>query len=164
MPIFNDLGTLEKYLKHLITQAVMTDVKDSVTKVYKENILEEVYGRYSPTEYKRRYSLIQDDNIKARYTYFDNGLELFIYNDAPPSLDKGDSINPNYNPTPASLPELIEYGHDTEHGVYDYPFDYRFTRPRQFTKRTINYLENTNFHKGVLWSYLVRRGVQILNR
>lgn len=149
----NSLEELMKQLQEKVSNSAKSDMKNDVVDVYKENITKHVYEAYDPIEYDRRYSLLQDQNIKSDTEKNKDGIALKIWNEAP--------YNPEYGGTPADLPELIEYGDGYNGNYYDYPFDSRYTRPRPYTEKTKENLEETGKHIESLKKSLRSKGLDV---
>jgi hypothetical protein len=75
MPEFNSLADLEKFLNQKIKVALEKDVKKQAIKTMQEHVVDDVYDKYEPTQYKRTGGLAQEKNIIGNMIN-DNTLEI----------------------------------------------------------------------------------------
>lgn len=67
MVVLKNINELAKHLaKNQIKQALENDVAEQSRKTLKENVIDEVYDTYSPTQYERTGGLYQDRNIDTK--------------------------------------------------------------------------------------------------
>ena len=139
MPKKQDIDTLMKNLEERIAAAASKALSDEVFPLVRgmmqENIEADVYGAYTPTQYKRRYDnggMMDPRNIQG--TISDDGLSLTIQNVTPP--------NPANGTTDKDLPTVIELG---DKGGYDYYPSKRneYAEPRPFTYDTFMEVDKT---------------------
>jgi hypothetical protein len=75
MPEFSSIAELEKFLNQKIKIALEQDVKKAAVKTMQKEVIETVYNKYEPTQYKRTGGLYQEKNIKGTMLN-DNTLEI----------------------------------------------------------------------------------------
>ncbi|MCM3110040.1 hypothetical protein [Lederbergia lenta] len=66
MATFKSIKDLEKYVNSKITSALEKEVNETVRKTLKENVITEVYDKYTPSHYERSGGLFQDGNIESK--------------------------------------------------------------------------------------------------
>lgn len=157
MPEFKTFKELEDFIKVAIKNSLEKEVFETVREEEQRHIGKDVYSKYAPRMYKRRYDdggLIADENIVGKMI---SGDILQVTNDTlanhfgnPPEQVTIEGKN---------LSELVEFG-DGASGSYDFPTeDGEFLEPRPFTENTIEDLKNSNKHKIALQSGLKRQGI-----
>lgn len=65
MATFKNIKELEQFINKQAQKALKNEVAEEVKRTLKENIIDEVYDKYTPTEYERTGGLYQDRNIEA---------------------------------------------------------------------------------------------------
>jgi hypothetical protein len=75
---FNNLKQLEKYINSQIKESMDTEVNETVRRRLKENVIEEAYDKYEPTQYERTGGLYQDRNIESDIVDTSEGVELSV--------------------------------------------------------------------------------------
>lgn len=138
--------------------------KDTSPQVVGTLIMEtnkEVYGRYKPVKYKRRYDMKETKNWKSEVFYDSSlgGHNLAIYSTVKPFGAKGYTTN-------KYLPDLIEMGQKqyTSHfGVIGYDFvsskNKGYLRPRRFAGETVKMLNHSG--KNIVSFGLSRMGYKL---
>lgn len=67
MPTFLGINDLINYLNtKVIKNALENEVQEVARQTLKENVISEVYDKYTPTQYKRTGGLYQDENIESK--------------------------------------------------------------------------------------------------
>lgn len=139
MPRNQDIDAIMKKLEKQIAAAASKALSDKVFPLVRdmmqENIEADVYGAYTPAQYRRRYDnggMMDPRNIKG--TMSDDGLSLTVQNVTPP--------NPINGTTDRDLPTVIELG---DKGGYDYyPSKHNeYAEPRPFTYDTFTQVDKT---------------------
>ena len=94
MATYSSWSALNKALQKKINETMQDEVFEEVRDVYQKNIQSDIYDAYSPTQYTRRMSLLDDSNIVGEV---DNGV-LEVKNIANPneSIAQPQTL---YNPT-----------------------------------------------------------------
>lgn len=78
MPTFDNISQLEAYLKSQIKETMNKEVNEVVRSTLKENVIEEVYDQFEPTQYERTGGLYQDRNIESNIIDTGDGVELSV--------------------------------------------------------------------------------------
>lgn len=66
MTIAKNMKELEKLINKKIANGLQNEVANEARRVMKENVITEVYQKYSPTNYERTGGLYQDKNIETK--------------------------------------------------------------------------------------------------
>jgi hypothetical protein len=138
---FRSLKSLEAYLKNKIKSAIQDEVPRKVKQTMQENILREVYLKYSPKMYERRGNdggLMDEENIIYNVL---NSNTLEFMNVTKRNLN----FNNEY------LAPVIEFGHREAqrrgYRGYSYPYPkYAYFYPRPFIKSTREDLYKNKIH------------------
>lgn len=157
--------TLEQQLERIaaklapkIDDALEHEVADAIREEEAETIAEVVYGVYTPKMYRRRGDMggfADPYNIEAEVK---NG-RLTVKNTTEPN--PGGTLNDDAVTTGKHLDELIEYGHGSSGGFYDFPKrGASFMKPRPFTAKTIEHLRKNKAHLDALKAGLKRLGIK----
>lgn len=153
--ICKNLKELEKELYKRINIALDTDVADTVKDVMTDHIIQDVYDKYDPTAYQRRYNdggLLDSENIVA--TIGDDG-ELLVQN---VTMGSGTYYIPNIKKTFTSanadkfITPVIEYGKG---------YDVVDIEPRPFIQNTHDDLEQNHYHTEALKRSLKKQGLEV---
>jgi hypothetical protein len=159
VPQFDDLDSLFDYVKKDIGKSLEQEVYQIVKDTEKSHIQSDVYDIYTPVVYERRGlndGLIADENIVGNM--IDN-TTLTVTNITLPNPNARDK---DLVTTDKNLPELIEYGHNTNGNKYDFArSDREYMKPRPFTHNTIEELEATGAHTRALKQGLKNKGYDI---
>lgn len=134
---------LETAIRRSFNRTLQSTIKEDLVKMYRETVLEVVYGRYNPRKYKRRYSLLR---IGTKFnTYSTKGSSLDVYTLAKPNLSKND-YGLVFN-----LAELVEYGHGYNGNYYNMFngnfSDHSYARPRPFNRTAFVRASQINYQK-----------------
>lgn len=159
--ICKNLKELEKELYKRINTALDTEVADTVKEVMTDHIIQDVYDKYEPKLYQRRYNdggLLDPENIIA--TLGDDGELLVqnitlgadtVYGQDPSGFGYYNSRNANEFITP-----IIEtgIGYDVSKWKYN-------GVPRPFMENTHNDLEQNHYHTEALKRSLKKQGLEV---
>ena len=135
------LDRIAAKLASKIDNALANEVADAVREEEAATIKEVVYSVYTPKLYRRRGNLDgfgDPYNIDAEVK---DGV-LTVKNVTEPN--PGGTLNDGAVTTGKSLDKLVEYGHGSVGGSYDFPMrGADFMKPRPFTAETIKRLRKT---------------------
>ena len=160
MTIKGALKEANRRIAAKIDEALDHEVADAVRSEEVETILDVVYGVYTtPVMYDRRGDfggMADPYNIEHEVK---NG-KLVVVNNTDPN--PGGVVDIDQVTTGKYLDQLIEYGHDSSGGVYDFPkAGAKFMKPRPFTQKTMEHLDKNKAHVDALRDGLKRRGVKV---
>lgn len=160
MTIKEALEKANRRIAAKIDEALDHEVADAIRSEEVETILEVVYGAYkTPIMYERRGDfggMADPYNIEHEVK---NGRLVVVNNTDP---NPGGTMNNDRVTTGKYLDQLIEYGHGSSGGVYDFPkAGAGYMKPRPFTQTTIEHLEKNKAHVDALRKGLKRRGVKV---
>jgi hypothetical protein len=141
MPNFKSWKSLDKYLKKSIKSAFYEDTAKKVKDEMFQNILNEVYAKYNPRVYERRYDndgLMDRNNIVMKPKR-NNGMEIY-------NIAKRKDYNTNLYLAP-----LIEYGQRKAKSNnivgYRYPYPHlSYYKARPFVGKTREDLKKYKSH------------------
>ena len=159
MALADQLSKIAQKIQPKINRALKTDVANAVKDEEIKAIDDVVYGAYEPEVYERRAGsggLGDPKNIKFSV---ENG-ELSVWNSTKPN--PGGVRNSHWVSVRKHLDELVEYGHGSMGGDYDFPRDGRaYMNPRPFTQKTIDNLNANKNHVTALKESLENQGFTI---
>lgn len=147
------LSELENYLKKYVMNGLESDVAEVIKDEEVEKVISEVYEKYEPIEYERRFDangLADRDNMIEEVDDLGQYILLGVTNMTTGS-DEEEYIAP-----------IVEYGHG-KYGDYDYysiAKDKSFASPRPFQRATIDELEENKKHVNALRDYLNKNGIK----
>ena len=156
--ICKNLKELEKELYKRINTALDTEVADTVKEVMTDHIVKDVYDKYEPKLYQRRYNdggLLDPENIIAT---MGNDGELLVqnitlgsdtvYSQDPSGFGYYNSRNANEFITP-----IIESG--VGYDAWDEAF------PRPYVQNTHDDLEQNHYHTEAMKRSLKKQGLEV---
>ena len=161
MKVCKNLKELEQELYKKINVALDTDVADTVKDVMADHIIQDVYDKYEPKTYQRRYNnggLLDRDNIIA--TIGDNG-KLFVQNITTGSDTvfisnvEGTFYFNSYN-TDKFIAPIIETGVGYDINNWEY-----CNKPRPFMQNTHDDLERNHYHTKAMEQSLKKQGLDV---
>ena len=153
--ICKNLKELEKELYDRINVALDVEVADIVKEVMTDHIIQDVYYKYNPAVYQRRYNnggLLDPENIID--TMCDDG-ELLVQN---VTLGSDTYYIPNIEKTFTSanadkfITPIIEYGQG---------YDVVDIEPRPFMQNTHDDLKQNHYHTEALKQGLKKQGLEV---
>ena len=153
--ICKNLKELEKELYKRINTALDTDVADTVKEVMTDHIIRDVYDKYDPAVYQRRYNsggLLDSENIIAT---MGNDGELLVQN---VTVGSDTYYIPNIKKTFKSanadkfITPVIEYGRG---------YDVVDIEPRPFIQNTHDDLEQNHYHTEAMKRSLKKQGLEV---
>ena len=153
--ICKNLKELEKELYKRINIALDTDVTDTVKDVMTDHIIRDVYDKYDPTVYQRRYNnggLLDSENIVST---IGNDGELLVQN---VTMGSETFYIPNIKKTFKSanadkfITPVIEYGKG---------YDVVDIEPRPFMQNTHDDLEQNHYHTEAMKRSLKKQGLEV---
>lgn len=150
------LSELESLIKNHIINGMKEDVSEVIKDEEVDSIISEVYSKYDPVEYNRRFDnsgLSDKDNMETKLYHKNNEVIIEVVN-----MTTG---NPNQGDEEDFIAPIVEYGHG-KYGVYHYSQtgNEPYARPRRFMKTTISLLNQNKKHVQALKDYLNRQGVK----
>ncbi|MDO6628707.1 hypothetical protein [Bacillus thuringiensis] len=150
---FTSIEQLEAYLQRQIQETLKDDVEKEVKKVMKHAIATNVYAKYTPRGYQRRFDssrkgafgLLAEQNMKGEYHMEGNHMILSVRNKA-----RGDE-------RADQLDQVIESGegYDWFHSSGKRLF------PRPFYQPTRDMLARTRGHVTAMKNGLRKRGIEV---
>ncbi len=164
----NVIKKIKPAIQKKIDTSLYQDVYPAVAKKESRVIQDEVYEAYTPKEYIRRFDEFGGDdglaslrNIEIRRGVSKNGI-LVVVNTTEP--------NPEGCPksavtTDKLLPNLVEYGN--RRSAYGKKYDFvkdpkaAYLKPRPFTKKTVEALEEDKDHIKAIKRGLRRQGLKV---
>ena len=144
MTIREALKKANESIQKNIADILDNEVAEAVRKEEISTIISVVYGVYTPKMYRRRGDGGgMGDPYNIEHEVKDGVLTVVNKTDPNP----GGTINNDLVTTGKYLDKLIEYGHGSSGGFYDFPkAGAAFMKPRPFTQRTIENLRNNKAH------------------
>lgn len=139
-----NIGLYNK-IKNDIQNAIVSDLIDYIYNIMKEEIQKEVYDKFSPKSYKRRYEeggLLDTNLFEYELIFSQRGFKIRVFTNA-----KGAGFDKNY-----SLDKYIV------EGIYQYP---NSPEPRDFYKYTIDNLSNGGKVNSIIKSALIKKGINM---
>lgn len=156
MPTFKNLDSLYNHLEKQIQSSLLDEVAEGVRDVMQVEIQDAVYSTYSPKKYERRYDkggLLDKQNMEAFLDTKSNTLEVYNFT---PFNNRYETNNTGYR-----LSELVEFGHNYNRLLYDYPSNGEYMKPRPFMKQTIDSIAKMKTHVGDLKNGLKNRHINV---
>lgn len=158
MTLQQQLERIAAKLAPKIDDALAHEVANAVREEESKTIKETVYNAYTPKLYRRRGDLdVLADPYNLEATVKDGVLSVRNMTEPNP----GGTLNDGRVTTGKHLDELIEYGHGSSGGFYDFPtHGAGFMKPRPFTAKTIEHLKENKAHVKALKAGLKRLGIK----
>lgn len=144
---------LLKKIDEALTNEVFAEVQDEEA----ATIYEEVYKVYKPRMYRRRgeYEGLGDpENIVIKGGSAKGGV-LTVVNVTDPN--PGGCPDEDMVTTGKDLPQLVEHGQGYRFYQYDFPSGGRYMKPRPFTARTKEHLQESKAHVKAMEAGLRKR-------
>lgn len=141
-----------------IDDALSREVAEAVEQEESQTIRELVYGTYTPKLYRRRGDI---DGLADPYNIESSVKSgtLTVRNMTEPN--PSGAMDNSRVTTGKYLDRLIEYGHGSSGGFYDFPtVGANFMKPRPFTAKTIEHLRENKAHVDALQDGLKRQGIK----
>lgn len=151
------LTELENYIKNQLMKGLESDVAEAIKDEEVEKVISEVYDKYEPIEYERRFDaggLADKDNMIVEVEDLGRTVLLGVTNMTTGHKDYSDNDEP--------IASIIEYGHGSN-GYYDYyniAKDKSFGDPRPFTQATVDELKRNKKHVEALKKFLNDNGMK----
>lgn len=148
MKLCKNFSELEKELYARIDASMVTDINRLVKEKMSEHVQSDVYDKYTPKTYERRYDndgLSDINNMMAEYSMSNHSLTV-------QNLTVGNS---NYVPQDGFIAPIIESGEG-----YHYHFKY-FDKPRPFIHNTYEDLLSSKEYIDTLKKSLQRQGLNV---
>lgn len=163
MTIREALEQANQKLRIKIDDALTKEVFNEVQDEEAATIYDEVYKVYTPRMYRRRGDfggMADPYNIEIKGGAAKDGV-LTVVNMTEPN--SGGCVDNDAVTTGKNLPELIEYGDGYKFYQYDFPGNGRgrYLKPRPFTAKTIEHLQDSKAHVTALKNGLKRQGVRV---
>ena len=161
MNIREALLKANKALSAKIDDAMTKEVFEEVQDEEAATIYEEVYKVYTPRMYRRRgaYGGLGDPYNIEILGGVAKGGRLVVVNMTEPN--PGGCLGGGQVTTGKNLPELIEYGDGYKSNYYDFPGKGKYMKPRPFTAKTIEHLQENKAHVKALRAGLRRQGINV---
>ena len=154
------LRAIEKKLQGKMRRA-MQSVAPVIKEVQSEQVEKKVYDAYpNPKQYDRRRDdggLSSVDNMIHDITDVNGGIMLRIVN---MTMSNPDFL-PDNGKSPFYIAGVVSQGHGYGNNYYDYPYDSRFTNPRDFIQATRDELARSGKHILAFKEGLRKQGVKV---
>ena len=158
MTLAQQLEQIAAQLRPIIDDALEHEVADAIQVEEAETIKEVVYGAYTPKLYRRRGDMDgfgDPYNLEAKVK--DGTLRVRNVTNPNP----GGTLNDDRVTTGKYLDKLIEYGHGSSGGFYDFPkAGANFMKPRPFIEKTLEHLRQNKAYVDALKDGLKRLGIK----
>ncbi len=155
------LAMANEKVKKNIDSVLSNEVFEAVKEEESAAIDSVVYGAYVPKKYRRRgmgAGMADDSNIVIKGGTASDG-KLTVVNITEPN--PGGCLDNARVTTDKNLPKLIEFGNGYDGNFYDFPKGGSFTKPRPFTRTTVENLKNNKAHIIAMKNGLKKRGLNI---
>lgn len=158
----DQLARIKQRIAPKIDDALEHEVADAIRDEEAETIKETIYGVRTPVYSPKMYHRRGDDGGMGDPYNIEHEVKdgvLTVVNKTDPN--PGGTMNNDLVTTGKYLDKLIEYGHGSSGGFYDFPkAGANFMKPRPFTAKTIEHLKQNKAHVDALQDGLERQGIK----